>query len=188
MKVKDIIKKQTTLIAIAVAGVVIAALSVSYAIFFDVKKSADQVITAGKLKLTISNINTLNLDEVLTTTKGLESTPANYTIENTETLPASYKLYVYVNSDSTISADKIKISTDGDGTSGTTATVLSSITDVLNENGTTYYQIKSDTLASGATSPTQYIRVWVDEDLLSNELENAKVSLSLYIVSEVDES
>ena len=55
MKIKDIIKKQTTIIAIAVILVTITVIGVSYAIFFDVKtNSRDQVITAGTLKLTVS--------------------------------------------------------------------------------------------------------------------------------------
>ena len=36
MKIKDIIKKQTTIIAIAVILITIAVIGVSYAIFFDV--------------------------------------------------------------------------------------------------------------------------------------------------------
>ena len=45
MKIKDIIKKQTTIIAIAVILVTITVIGISYAIFFDVKtNSKDQVI------------------------------------------------------------------------------------------------------------------------------------------------
>ena len=54
MKIKDIIKKQTTIIAIAVVLVIITVIGVSYAIFFNVNRNTtDQVITAGNLSVTI---------------------------------------------------------------------------------------------------------------------------------------
>ena len=81
MKVKDIIKKQTTVIAIAVALVAISVIGVSYAIFFDVKKNTDnQIITAGTLKLTVTGVSALNVSEPVDQTTGLKSTPVSYTV------------------------------------------------------------------------------------------------------------
>lgn len=189
MKVKDIIKKQTTVVAIAVVLVAITVIGVSYAIFFDVKtNSENQVITAGTLKLTISDITALSLNNPIGTSTGLASSPVSYTVKNTDSnLPAAYSIYIYANSNNTIEPSKIKVSLDGDGTSGKTALVLSSITDTFTENGTTYYKINSGNLAAGASGTTNYIRLWVDEDLIADDISSVTVSLNMYIVSEVQE-
>ena len=73
MRVKDIIKKQTTIIAIAVVLVAMTAMGASYAIFFDIKKNQDdQVITAGTLKVTISGVSKLTEPKVLDNDSGLK--------------------------------------------------------------------------------------------------------------------
>ena len=81
---------------------------------------------------------------------------------------------------------KIKISTDGNASKGGTAKALSSITPTLTENGKTYFQIDTGTLAAGASGSTKYVRVWVDEDSLVGEV-TGKVDLNMYIISEVQE-
>ena len=98
MKVKDIIKKQTTIIAIAVVLVAMAAMGVSYAVFFDVKKNANnQVITAGTLKVNITGVTALGSVDVSDDATGKSSTGLSYVIENTSSnLPSSYKLRMIV--------------------------------------------------------------------------------------------
>lgn len=189
MKVKDIIKKQTTVIAIAVALVAVTVIGVSYAIFFDVKKNSDnQVITAGTLKLTVAGVSALNVSEPVDETSGLASSPVSYTVKNTDSnLPASYKIYIYANTANTMDISKIKISTDGNATKGNTAKVLSSITPTFTDSGKTYFQIDSGTLAAGASGSTKYVRVWIDEDSITSEITGKKVDLNMYIVSEVQE-
>lgn len=188
MKIKDIIKKQTTIIAIAVVLVTVAVIGVSYAIFFQVNRNtADQVITAGNLELSINDITALTLSAPMTTSEGLASTPVSYTVSNTGNLPATYSLYIYAGSGNNIALNKIKISTDGDSSSGSTSTVLSSIADTLVENGTTYYRIASGSLQASGVEPTKYLRLWIDEDLVADEIEGGNLNLQLYIVSEVQE-
>ena len=190
MKIKDIIKKQTTLIAIAVILVTIAVIGVSYAIFFNVNRNTDdQVITAGNLELTVTGLTALTLKEPMTTSEGLASSPASYTVENTDSnLPATYSLYIYAGEGNTIDLSTIRISTDGDGTSGSTSTILTSIADTLVEDGTTYYRIDTGDLGAGASSDTsKYIRIWIDEDLVADEINSGNLNLQLYVVSEVDE-
>ena len=190
MKIKDIIKKQTTLIAIAVILVTIAVIGVSYAIFFNVNRNTDdQVITAGNLELTVTGLTALTLTEPMTTSEGLASSPASYTVENTDSnLPATYSLYIYAGEGNTIDLSTIRISTDGDGTSGSTSTILTSMADTLVEDGTTYYRIDTGDLGAGASSDTsKYIRIWIDEDLVADEINNGNLNLQLYVVSEVDE-
>lgn len=188
MKLNDIIKKQTTIIALAVIMVTIAVIGVSYAIFFDIKEGKNQVIEAGSLRLTISDIKALSPTEPVTTSAGLALSPASYTVKNTESnLPASYSIYLFAESDNSIPLNTIKISTDG-----TNALVLSDIgasdaTKKFTENGVTYFKIDEGLLAAGASSNTKNLRLWIDEDLLTSEISGAKLNISLYIISEVQE-
>ena len=184
MKIKDIIKKQTTVIAIAVILVTIAVIGVSYAIFFNVNKNTeDQVITAGNLELTVSGISALTLTEPITTTEALGKEPISYTVVNTDSnLPASYSLYIYGGSGNTIPLSSIKVSTDG-----TNSTILSNLTPTISEGSTTYYRIDTGTLEAGASSTTKSLRIWIDEDLVADEITNGTLNLQLYVVSEVDE-
>lgn len=189
MKIKDIIKKQTTIIAIAVILVTITVIGISYAIFFDVKpNSKDQVITAGTLKLTVADVNALTLKEPMSTADGLKSSPVSYTVRNTDSnLPATYSLYVYAGSGNNIPLSSIKISTDGNATSGSTSKTLTSIQETIVEGGTTYYRIDTGNLNAGASGTTKYIRIWIDEELVADEISNGKLNLQLYVVSEVQE-
>ncbi len=189
MKVRDIIKKQTTIIAIAVVLVTITVIGVSYAIFFNVNKnSTDQVITAGTLQLTVSDFNVLTLREPMSTESGLKSQAVSYTVLNTNSnLPATYSLYIYAGNGNTIPLSSIKVSTDGNATSGSTSKVLSSISETINENGTTYYRIDTGSLNAGATGTTKYLRIWIDEELVADEINKGNLNLQLYVVSEVDE-
>lgn len=189
MKIKDIIKKQTTIIAIAVILVTITVIGISYAIFFDVKtNSKDQEITAGTLKLTVADVNALTLKEPMSTADGLKSSPVSYTVRNTDSnLPATYSLYVYAGSGNNIPLSSIKISTDGNATSGSTSKTLTSIQETIVEGGTTYYRIDTGNLNAGASGTTKYIRIWIDEELVADEISNGKLNLQLYVVSEVQE-
>ena len=96
MKIKDIIKKQTTIIAIAVILVTIAVIGISYALFFQVNtNTVNQEITAGTLTLKVSFIERENEQiEPITTAEGLTSEPINYTVNNEGNLPAKYILYI----------------------------------------------------------------------------------------------
>ena len=190
MKIKDIIKKQTTIIAIAVILVTIAVIGVSYALFFSVNKNTeDQVITAGNLALTVSGLTAGQISDTMSETEGLASNPITYTVENTSSnLPASYSLYVYGGLKkgnkpaNTIPLESIMFSTDG-----TTAKKLVDQDSVQTDNNQTAYLIDSGTIAAGSTDPSKSLRIWIDESLLSSEIESGNLNLQLYIVSEVNE-
>lgn len=188
MKIADIIKKQTSIIAIAVIVITIAVIGVSYAIFFDVKEGKTQVIEAGKLQLKIRDLNELSQGEPMSTTAGLASSPATYTVTNADSnLPAAYSIYVYAESDNTIPINAIKLSTDG-----TASEILSNIgstdsTKKFTEGGITYFKIDSGILAAKASSDTKSLRLWIDDSLLTGELSGSTFHIGLYIVSEVQE-
>ena len=182
MKIKDIIKKQTTIIAIAVVLVVVTVIGVSYAIFFNVNRNtADQVITAGNLEITIS-AQGVTSTEPMTTAEGLVSNPITYTPSNTSSnLPATYSIYIYAGSGNQIDLNTVKVSTDG-----RTSNVLTALpTD--DDPGAGYYRITTGTVTAGQTGTSGSIRVWIDEDLIDDEIENQLLNLQLQIVAEVDE-
>ena len=187
MKIKDIIKKQTTIIAIAVILVTIAVIGVSYALFFSVNKNTeDQVITAGNLALTVSGLTAGKISDTMSEAEGLASNPITYTVENTSS--NAYSLYVYGgleegdNQANTIPLESIKFSTDG-----TTAKKLVDQDSVQTDNSQTAYLIDSGTIEAGGTASSKSLRIWIDESLLSSEIESGNLNLQLYIVSEVDE-
>lgn len=187
MKVKDIIKKQTTVIAIAVALVAVTVIGVSYAIFFDVKKNTEnQIITAGTLQFTVGNISALDISVPIDNTSGLSSEPVSYTAKNTGDLPASYNIYIYADTDNNIDLSKIKVSTDGNNSAGTTSQVLTSLPSET-INGKTCYKIDNGTIAAGATNTTKYLRIWIDEDTITSDITGQNIDLKMYYVSEVQE-
>ncbi len=205
MNVKDIIKKQTTVIAIAVCLVTIAALGVSYALFFDIKEGSNQVITAGTLKLTISSENgdgepntpMTNLTEPMSNDEGMKSNPVKYTLKNTGNLPASYKLYICVATDNVIDKKSIRVSTKddeykslGESTIGeeNSNNYFPKSTETIDENMTECYLIDEGTIKASETEATKSLRVWIDEEEINDDLDGEKVDLDLYLVSEVDEA
>lgn len=180
MKVKDIIKKQTTVIAIAVIMITITVIGVSYSVFFDVKKnSQNQVITAGDLSMEIVKDSDLTMNEPVSESKAKE---VNYTLSNKGSLNALYDLYIYKSDANTVDFSFIKYSING-----STPAVLSTITDVLDDGGKRYYKIDSGTLNVGE-SKNQKIKVWVDEDLVTDSVDGKTIDLWFYITSEVKES
>lgn len=191
MKIKDIIKKQTTIIAIAVILVAIAVIGVSYALFFSVNKNTeDQVITAGNLALTVSGLTAGQISDTMSETEGLASNPITYTVENTNSnLPASYSLYVYggiqegETQANTIPLESIMFSTDGT----TAKKLVDPQTSIQTDNSQTAYLIDSGKIEAGRTAPSKSLRIWIDESLLSSEIDAGNLNLQLYIVSEVDE-
>ena len=184
MKIKDIIKKQTTIIAIAVILVTIAVIGISYALFFQVNtNTVNQEITAGTLTLKVSFIERENEQiEPITTAEGLTSEPINYTVNNEGNLPAKYILYIGGSSANTIPLSSVKYSIDG-----TNSAVVTDGASIKGDDGLTYYQFDTSSLTAGSSSAEKQLRVWVDEDLVSDEINNAKLDLQLYIVSEVNE-
>ncbi len=194
MKVKDIIKKQTTIIAVAVVLVVVATISVSYAIFFDVKSNEqNQVIKAGTLKLNLKKFTALNLETAISTSEGLETDAIEYDITNDGDLPATYSLYIYATKENNIPIKAIKFSIDGTAEKGTTATNLNeelidaNMPENTNEDGIKYYKIDTGNVEAKNKTTSKYLRVWVDEDGLTEEIEAGKLELKLYLVSEVQE-
>lgn len=182
MKVKDIIKKQTTIIALAVIVVTVAVIGISYSVFFDVKtNSQNQVITAGNLKMEIT-AQAVTISEAISTSDGLAQSGITFTPKNTGDIDANYSLYIGANSDNVIDLNFVKYSLDG-----TTSNILTSITDTLSENGSTYYKIDSGVVTANSTGTQKNIKIWVDDELATDAIDGQAVGLDFYVVSEVNE-
>lgn len=185
MKIKDIIKKQTMVIAIAVILVTVSLISVSYALFFKVdKNSTDQVITAGTLTVTISGSNKLNQTEPMSESEGTADTNSfTYTVTNSGNLSASYQLCIVAGQNNEIDLDLIKVY---DGTNVETLTSISTSidVDVSESSGNTdirdCYVIAEDIVSvDGTKSGSVY--VWIDEGSITDEIDGENLDLDLYV-------
>ncbi len=203
MNIANIIKKQTTIIAIVVVLLITLAVGVSYALFYNVKTGETQTVIAGTLKVTFeangAKDNAFNNKEPMSETEGLETTSITYTPTNTGNLPASYKIYLVLLSDNTVNAANIKFSVDGDQTKGSTATILSSKNSIIVSdsdskiNNQTAYEIDSGTISAPTSGnsqagTTKYLRVWIDEDSFPDTTDEAQLNLSILVVNEVNEN
>ena len=107
-----------------------------------------------------------------------------------------YKIYIYADNSNSIDVSKLKLAISDDSNSATEAkafvnTDTYSITNKEDSACTTdctAYKIDEGTLAAGDSTKTKYIRVWVDENQVTDELNDTAVSLKLFVVSEVDET
>ncbi|MBE6154666.1 MAG: hypothetical protein E7163_03755 [Firmicutes bacterium] len=192
MKVQDIIKKQTTVIALAIVLISIALIGISYAIFFDVKSNElNQVIKAGTLELSISGVNNnnpINVSNVISLDEAKELEPISYTISNSNSdIPATYEIYLYTNETNTVNHDYIYISISDNGNEFTEPVILSSLIDKdgsFTQNGINYYKIESGVLEIGTQTETKYLRIWLDDSLISEDIENKTANFKLDIISE----
>ncbi len=205
MNIAEIIKKQTTIVAIAVILIITLAIGVSYALFFNIKEGEVQTVKAGTLAVTFKT-NGTSADatsqqiEPMSDENGLKTKTITYTPENTGNLPVSYKLYLVITNSDTIQASYIKFSVDGNDSNGITAQSLSSKpsfqTDEsyeTNIQNKTAYEIDSGTIKASTSGQSQqgatkYLRVWLDESTFPDNIETTDLNLSILVVNEVDES
>ena len=159
-KAQDRKNKIATLVILLVLLIVIIALS--YAAFrFDREGQKPNVITLGKLALTLNEGNTINLDEVypLSDSDGLALDGYSFTLENTGTADVDYVIYldnVAISSPDVKLDDKyLKYSIDKNDSTG-----YADYADYLNNLGTDGNRILDQgTLAAGEEN-SYVLRVW----------------------------
>ena len=83
----------------------------------------------------------------------------------------------------TIPLESIMFSTDGT----TAKKLVDPQTSIQTDNNQTAYLIDSGTIAARSTDKSKSLRIWIDESLLSSEIDAGNLNLQLYIVSEVYE-
>ena len=97
MNYKDIIKKQTSIIAMSVIGMCIILISTSYALFMKVNTSTkNQVVETGTLKTEYAAGTTLTTAVLpQSDTEGLATSGYSFSVTNTGTLPMKYEITIY---------------------------------------------------------------------------------------------
>lgn len=169
MKLDRLIKKDMLIAGISILLVMIALGISSYALFFRVEETNEEVINYGDLKVDFTNnTETINrtLDYPRTDAEGAGTEAFSFTITNTGTLDATYTVnltddtnYITQNALTKISDEYIKYSIN----SGTPA-LLNTIT-----NG----ELVKGTLAPGA-KVTYTLKFW-----LKSDAPNAAIGTSL---------
>lgn len=171
-----LLRKQMLLIVVAVFVVTLTLLGSSYAVFSDVKESANaNIIKAGTLNIIFdetasgnSQIINLNGTYPKSDTDGQASSPYTFTIKNTGSIVSSYTIKIQDDTDmieedgcsnNLLPKDKIKYSINGE-----TPVLLSS-------KETDSYIVETSSLFSN--SSRQYsIRMWIDESAGNEVLNN----------------
>lgn len=159
-KAQDRKNKIATLVILLVLLIVIIALSYAAFRFFG-EGQKPNVITLGKLELTLKEGNTINLDEVypLSDSDGLALDGYSFTLENTGTADVDYVIYldnVAISSPDVKLDDKyLKYSIDKNDSTG-----YADYADYLNNLGTDGNRILDQgTLAAGEEN-SYVLRVW----------------------------
>ena len=156
-KAQDRKNKIATLVILLVLLIVIIALSYAAFRFFG-EGQKPNVITLGKLELTLKEGNTINLDEVypLSDSDGLALDGYSFTLENTGTADVDYVIYldnVAISSPDVKLDDKyLKYSIDKNDSTG--------YADYLNNLGTDGNRILDQGTLSAGEENSYVLRVW----------------------------
>lgn len=205
MNYKALIKKQSTIIAIAVICLTVATIGVSYALFFQVEtNSENQVVTAGTLNveygsaskaITAKELIPMSDEEALAS----ETMTGTIYIENTGTLPSYYELKIgndmisFTNRDNPSSSDKIvnhdylKVAAYLNGTMIVEPTVLSAL-EKASDDESMYSLFKNIlfTRGTGESTATVVIKLWISENA-PEEIIGDYVYMKMDVTGEVYE-
>lgn len=205
MNYKAIIKRQSTVIVLAVICLTVVTISASYALFFQVEtNSNNQIVTAGTLDVEYgSGSSSIGATELIPMSddEALSSYTMTGTIyvENNGTLPAIYEVDLgndaesfnarsnKADGDKLLSHDYLRIAAYLNGTMVVEPTTLSSLSSSLNTEG--FYKLFDGTLnttGTGESTMTIVIKVWLDESAPESVIGDY-VYLKMNITSEVDD-
>jgi len=205
MNYKAIIKRQSTIIAVAVICLTLTTIGVSYALFFQVEtNSNNQVVQAGSLdvaygsgtaSISATEFEPLSDDDALLTS----SITGTIYIENKGTLPANYtvKLGNDIESfnnrsdksenDKLISHEHLKVAAYLDGSLVLEPVLLSELeTSSDNEDMKILFKDIINTTGTGENTATIVLKVWVTEDAPESIIGD-HIYLKMDVTSEVDE-
>ena len=120
MKYLKIIKRETKVMIMVVAILLVIVLGISYALFMQVTDNTNnQVVTTGTLQVEYSSNNGYisgeTYDQLLPMSNdaGLTQSGCEFSVKNTGSLPVTYNVYIYINYDG-YNADKTSGSIDGE--------------------------------------------------------------------------
>jgi len=203
MNYKAIIKKQSTVIAIAVICLTIATIGVSFALFFQVEtNSNNQIVTAGTLNVSYgSGSSSISATELVPTSDDEALTSSTMTgtiyIENKGTLPANYEIALGndtkaitsagISEEELLSHEYIRVAAYVNGELLIEPTTLNKL--ATSENSTDLYKLFDGTIettGTGNSTLTVVIKVWVSENAPESIIGDY-VYLKMDITSEVSE-
>lgn len=214
MNYKNMLKKETKLIAYVVICLTLVVIGVSYAMFLQVNKNTDnQVVETGSLVITYKNGNGQALSEgdIITSSSCLEPmaddeagimNECSYKLNilNTGSLPATYSLVVYNNVtdlpgggtfvDHSLIRIGLKKGNDTLSPVGTyTLLDMPHTTDTASETAQNniHYVLDSGVLEAGADI-TYSVQAWLNETLATTAVSGQYVYLKLEVNSVVSES
>lgn len=167
-KTKLIVTKELILAITTIVIGIVAIIGTSYAVFSTmVKGNEEHSVIAGTFDVTFTEGSSIVLDNAypISDTKGMETTPYTFTIENTGSVDAMYRVRLEEdNSDPSkkVASDKIKISYKKGSGSYSTPQLVSTLEDGL--------IIETDQSLDVGESASYEIKMWVDESA-GNEIQ-----------------
>ena len=174
MNYKEVIKKQTSIIAMSVIGMCIILISTSYALFMKVNTSSkNQIVETGTLKTEYAAGTTLTTAVLpQSDTEGLSTSGYSFSVTNTGSLAMKYEITIYNDPDvdltKAIPQEYLKVSLDGSApVAMSSLTKTSDTSSETNENNIKYLLASNKILnATGQTGDvvTHNIKIWIDAD------------------------
>lgn len=204
MNYKAMIKKQSTIIAIAVICLTIVTIGTSYALFFQVETNTNnQVVTAGTLDVSYgSGSSSITATELLPMSDDAALTSSTMTgtiyIENKGTLPANYEVAIgndletfnkrenALETDKLLSHEYLRVAAYVNGELLIEPTKLSELTKSVNNED--MYQILTGLIDAkentGNSTMTVVLKIWIAENA-PTEIIGDYVYLKMDVTSEV---
>ena len=208
MNINNVIKKQTTVIALTVIGICIGLLGISYAIFFKVDDSTNvQTVSSGSLVVQFgegSKITTEMLPQ--TDEEGMATTGYSFSVTNKGSIDMLYDIFIYNDPDASNDTNNImlphqyiKVSIDGSDPVLLSELEDSGVTVTSDSNYSSYNLTGENNIkrvvgkdifvraaGSGKDVNTHIIKLWITEDAPTSIIGNT-VALEIQVFGEADE-
>ena len=211
--IKDVLKRQTTIIAVAVIGICLCLMGVSYAIFFDIDKGNSQTVTSGTLTVQFAETKNGFLTNASSLEGPVEAEPKSdadgetsdgyqFSVTNTGTLPMKYNIYLY--EDPSVDGSvgerldkqyiKVKLD-DGDITTLDSLTCEEKSAKDLGESGESNisickinaYELGVKAKGNDDATKTHTVRIWISDSTPEGD-EGKIVALKLVVLGEAGEA
>ncbi len=207
MNINNVIKKQTTVIALTVIGICIGLLGISYAIFFKVDDSTNvQTVSSGSLVVQFgegSKITTEMLPQ--TDSEGMATSGYSFSVTNKGSIDMLYDIFIYNDPDASndfnntmLPHQYIKVSIDGSDPVLLSELEDSGVTVTSDSNYSSYNLTGENNIkrivgkdifvraaGSGKDVNTHIIKLWITEDAPTSIIGNT-VALEIQVFGEAD--
>ena len=189
MNYKEIIKKQSFIITASVIVMAIILLGTSYALFANVDKSNQQVVSSGTLQISYdgSAITTVGGNdnteiEPLSESAVTSENPYKIVVANTGTLAMSYNIIIYTTGSNTLPHSYLSLKVKENDSFGETKalTSLPKVDDSKTALNEIKYKLTNEPfVVQPNESNTHELYLWIDEaksdEDVSNKIANVKI-------------